>query len=119
MLSNWIRQVNNNGVKLSALLVFLLFAVYYFIILYCRVSTDIQPHAAIARSFAVNHDKLTPNFLYFFLVALLSGFTAYYPMYYVASIILLSAAITAKYLLNFFYIKRRDICPGSGNFREK
>ncbi len=107
MFNNTIKLSNTKRTnQIAALVIFLFFAVYYFIILYLRVSTDIQPHAAMAHSFAVNHDKLTPNFLYFILLAFLSGFSKYYPFYYVASIILLSAAISAKFLLNDLYLRK-------------
>lgn len=88
------------------LVIFLFFAGYYFILLYSRIATDIQAHAAIAYSFAVDHTKLTPNFLYFILVALISGFTKYYPVYYGASIVIICAAITAKFLLTIFYLNQ-------------
>jgi hypothetical protein len=104
---------NKRTNQIAALVVFLFFAAYYFIILYLRVSTDIQAHAAIAYSFAVNNDKLTPNFLYFILVALFSGFSNYYPLYYVASIILLAGAITAKFLLNDRYLKKYGLVTGN------
>ena len=107
MFNRLIKLTNNKNANwIAAIIIFLFFSIYYFIILYNRVSTDIQAHAAMAYSFAVDHDKLTPNFLYFFLVALLSGFTKYYPVYYVASIVLLCAAIAIKFLLNNFYLKK-------------
>ena len=88
------------------ILLFTVFCIYYCIILLLRIDTDVQPHAAIAYSFAVNHDKVTPNFLYFLLVALLAGFSKYTFLYYGASVFLISAAITAKYFLNKFYIEK-------------
>ncbi|MGF2413936.1 MAG: hypothetical protein ACQUYJ_16510, partial [Ferruginibacter sp.] len=107
MFNNLIKlKTNQRTNQIAALVIFLFFTVYYFIILYLRVSTDIQPHAAVAYSFAVNDDKLTPNFLYFVLVALLSGFSNYYPLYYGASILLLAGAITAKFLLNNGYLNK-------------
>jgi hypothetical protein len=109
----------NKAGWVASITVFLLFSVYYFFILYNRVATDIQVHAAIAHSFAANHDKLTPNFLYFFFVALLSGFSAYYPLYYVASIILISAAITAKFVLNDIYLKQYGGISDSKNYALK
>ncbi len=96
----------NKPLWLLGILLFTCFSIYYFIILYLRVDTDIQPHAAIAYSFAVNHDKLTPNFLYFLLVALLAGFSKYSYLYYGASVLLISLAITSKYFLNKIYIEK-------------
>jgi len=108
-----IKKFKNKALLVTGILLFSLFCVYYFIILYLRVDTDVQPHSAIAYSFAVNHDKLTPNFLYFLLVALLAGFSKYSYLYYGSSIILISLAITAKYFLNKFYIEKyTTIEPG-------
>ncbi len=105
---NWLIKFTENKKAnwFTAVFVFLIFSGYYFILLYSRVATDIQDHARVAYSFVVNHDKLSPNFLYFFLLAVLSGFSKYYPVYYVSSIILLSFAITAKFLLNSIYIEK-------------
>lgn len=92
-----------------ALILFVFFAGYYAVILYKRIGTDIQPHAAIAFSLFNNNDKVTPNFLYFFLVGLFAGFSKYYPLYYLSSVILLSGAITAKFVLVDYYIRKYTI----------
>jgi hypothetical protein len=95
-----------NGELLTGLFIFFLMGAYYSLILIGRVSTDIQVHASVAHSFVVNNDKLTPNFLYFFLVAALTGFSSTYKFYYVSSVFLLSTAITAKFFLNLEYLKK-------------
>lgn len=87
-------------------IVFILMCGYYFFILNSRILTDVQHHAAIAHSFVVNNDKLTPNFLYFILVAAFTGFSSHYPLYYASSIFLLSSAIALKFAITLFNFKR-------------
>jgi hypothetical protein len=86
--------------------IFFVMCGYYFYILYNQISTDVQPHAAMAHSFIVNHDRLTPNFLYFFLVAALTGFSKNYHAYYVSSILLISAAIALKFAITDYCFKK-------------
>lgn len=99
-------NINRKSFYVSALLLFLIFCAYYFTILYLRIPTDIPVHAQIAYSFVNSNDKLTPNFLYYFLLALFAGFSGYKYAYYIASIIVLSIAIALKFLVNSFYIKK-------------
>jgi hypothetical protein len=94
---------------LVALAVFIFFSTYYYLIVVSYPpadisASDIRVHAVIAHSFAVNHDNLPPNFLYDFLVALVAGFSNQLPSYYTASILLLSGAITAKFLISYSYL---------------
>lgn len=83
-----------------------LFCGYYSVLLYKQISSDIQTHAAVAHAFVINNDKLTANFLYFILIALLTGFSANYHFYYAASVLLLAAALGVKFGLNVKYIDR-------------
>jgi hypothetical protein len=106
--TNWIATVA----------IFILFSIYYFIIVIdyppndIRLS-DIRAHAMIAYSYAVNHDKLSPNFLYDYLVALVSGFSNRLPVYYISSIILLSIAVTAKFAVTRFYLLKYSALKGN------
>lgn len=93
-----------NDKRIQALLiliaVFVFFAGYFVLLLFRHTSSDIQAHAGIAYAYAVNGDKLFPNFLYFFLVAFLSGFSANMHIYYAASVVLIAAAVAAKFFIS-------------------
>lgn len=91
-----------------ASVLFLLFCVYYFVILYTRVATDIQEHIMVSYNFVTANGPLTPNFLYFILVAALAGFSKYKSLYYFSSILLLAFAVALKYVANVFYIHTVD-----------
>lgn len=82
---------------------FLIFAAYYSFILINRIPTDLQPHAKMAYSFSQGEVKLLPNFLYFFLLSLFTGFSTQYSLYYFPTVILISLAITAKFFITKFY----------------
>ncbi len=91
------------------LIILISFLTYYFEVVIDHPpidvrESDIRTHALIAYSFVVNHDKLPPNFLYDFLVALLSGFSRQLSSYYFASIVLISAAIATKFLVTQTYL---------------
>jgi hypothetical protein len=86
--------------------VFFIMCGYYLLLLHYRISSDIQPHAAIAHSFVVNADKISPNFLYFFLVALLTGFSKYYNIYYASSIFLIAVSIASKFAITINCLKK-------------
>lgn len=90
----------------TAVLVFLFFTGYYVLLLFRHTSSDIQTHAAVAHAFVVSNDKLTANFLYFILLALFTGFSSHYHAYYAAAVLLLSAALAAKWFLNQKYFSR-------------
>jgi len=87
-------------------IVFAFFLGYYLLLLFGHTSSDIQAHAKIAYSYAVNNDKLFPNFLYFFLVAVLAGFSKNVYAYYAASVILICLALAAKFLITQHYLKK-------------
>lgn len=96
-----------SGINLAIIFTaFVVFFGYYLILLFRHTSSDIQAHAQIAYAYAVNDDKLFPNFLYFFLVALFAGFSKNIYFYYGASVILISLAITAKFFLTQYYLKK-------------
>jgi hypothetical protein len=104
---------------LAAVILLFTFVGYYSIIILLRIPTDLQPHAKTAYLFAHNQVKLPPNFLYFFLVALFSGFSKQYSLYYIPSVLLISSAITGKFLLTKYYSDKfclRDNHPLSPNF---
>lgn len=105
-MENEIKKKDQKTLLFVALIIFFIFCTYYSAILYLRISTDVQVHASIALSFFNDDDNITPNFLYYFLIALVAGFSKYKLSYYVASIIILSGAIVFKFLVNFFYIKK-------------
>lgn len=94
---------------ITAFAVFSFFSIYYYLMIVCNPPVDIRwsdihMHAAMAHSFVVNHDNIPPNFLYDFLIALMSGFSNQQSVYYIASIILLSIAVTAKFLVTHGYL---------------
>ncbi len=89
-----------------AILLFVVFTIYYSLILYLRIGTDVQVHADMAFKFFKADGNITPNFLYYLLVGLLAGFSKYKIAYYLSSVILLSAAIVFKFLVNVFYLKK-------------
>jgi hypothetical protein len=91
---------------IAGTIIFFLFVTYYSIILLYRVPTDLQPHAKMAYSFAKGEVQLPPNFLYFFLVALGTGFSKQYAIYYISSVLLISMAITAKFFITAYYSKK-------------
>lgn len=85
--------------------IFIFFSCYYVGIILLRIDTDVQPHAFVAYKFAQQPGAITPNFLYFVVVALLAGFSKYKALYYTAAVVIISASLTAKYFTNLFYIK--------------
>ena len=89
-----------------AAVLFLIFAAYYSFILINRIPTDLQPHAKMAYSFSQGEVKLLPNFLYFFLLSLFTGFSRQYSLYYIPTVILMSLAITAKFFITKFYAEK-------------
>ena len=93
---------------LTASIIFVLFCIYYTIILYTRVSTDIQAHAFVSYSFVNENGPVTPNFLYFFLVAMFAGFSKYKFLYYASTTLLLAFALSLKYIVNVFYLNKID-----------
>ena len=103
---NSLAKTGNRNYLIAACLLFIVFAIYYYLILYFRIGTDVQIHAGMAFSFFRGDDNITPNFLYYFLVGLLAGFSKYKMAYYISSVILLSAAIAFKFLVNVFYVKK-------------
>jgi hypothetical protein len=88
---------------LAATILLFTFVSYYSIIIIHRIPTDLQPHAKTAYLFAHNQVKLPPNFLYFFFIALFSGFSKQYTLYYIPSVLLISSAIAGKFLLTKYY----------------
>jgi hypothetical protein len=91
-----------------ASIVLLIFCLYYFVVLYTRVATDIQAHIMVSYNFVNANGPLTPNFLYFILVAALAGFSKYKSLYYASSILLLAFALSLKYMANVFYVSKID-----------
>lgn len=106
MLLKTIKQQNYKTVFTAAALVFIFFLGYYVLLLFRHTPSDIQAHAGIAYAYVNNNDKLFPNFLYFFLVAVFAGFSANMYAYYAASVILICIAITAKYIITQQYLKK-------------
>lgn len=86
-----------------AVATFFFFCIYYLILLYSHIDTDIQAHAFVSYKFITEGGALTPNFLYFITIAFFAGFSKYKLMYYAASIFIISLSLTAKYLINTFY----------------
>ncbi len=91
---------------ITALILFVVFIAYYFLILYLRIGTDVQVHADMSLNFFKGNGNITPNFLYYFLVGLLAGFSKYKWAYYISSVILLSGAIVFKFLVNVHYLRK-------------
>jgi hypothetical protein len=103
-------QQKASGINLAIIFTaFVVFCGYYGALLLLHTSSDIQAHAQIAYAYAVNDDKLFPNFLYFFLVALFAGFSKNIYFYYGASVVLISLAITAKFFLTQYYLKKYSL----------
>src|SRR5450432_3563056 len=96
---------------LTAVILFAIFLAYYFLVLYLKIGTDVQVHADMAFNFFKAGGSITPNFLYYFLVALLAGFGKYKMAYYASSVILLSGAVVCKFLVNVFYLKQFTSLP--------
>ena len=97
---------NNNLYFITAIILFGGFIAYYSLILYLHIGTDVQVHTGIAFSFFREDGNITPNFLYYFLVGLLAAFSKYKEVYYMTSVVLLSAAITFKFLVNVYYLRK-------------
>ena len=74
--------------------------------IYNKIETDVQQHAQYAHALVNDDAKLPPNFLYFFLVSVLAGFSKYKIAFYSASVFLLSFAVTFKFFINAYYIKK-------------
>ena len=108
-IKNKFLQYADKKNRLIFFFTFLFFSFYYFVILYTKVATDIQAHIMVSYDFVNAKGPLTPNFLYFILVAILAGFSKYKFLYYVASILLLAFALAIKYLVNVFYIQQINI----------
>jgi len=101
----------------AGILCFIFFCCYFILFFLRHTSSDFQSHIQIAYSFAVNDDKMFPNFLYFLLVALFAGFSKHIYLYYGAAIFLLSWAMAAKFLLTDFYLKK--YCDLNNTFTKK
>jgi hypothetical protein len=98
---------NNNKLYLAtAIVLFVGFIAYYSLILYLHIGTDVQVHAGIAFAFFNESGNITPNFLYYFLVGLFAAFSKYKGLYYISSVILLSAVIAFKFLVNVYYLRK-------------
>ncbi|MEP6596010.1 MAG: hypothetical protein ABJA71_08680 [Ginsengibacter sp.] len=97
---------------ITAAILFGGFIAYYSLILYLHIGTDVQVHAGIAFAFFREGGNITPNFLYYFLTGLLAAFSKYKVAYYISSVILLSAAIAFKFLVNVYYL-RKYVEPGT------
>ena len=91
---------------IAAIILFAVFLIYYSLILYLRIGTDVQVHANMAYIFFNADGYISPNFLYYFLVALLAGFSKYKIAYYISAVILISGAITFKFIVNAYYLKK-------------
>lgn len=103
-------QQRTKGINLVILFTsFIIFLGYYLLLLFRHTSSDIQAHAQIAYSYAVNNDKLFPNFLYFFLVALFAGFSKNIYLYYGASVVLISLALCFKFFLSQYYLRKYSL----------
>ena len=85
--------------------IFLFFSCYYAAVILLRIDTDVQPHAFVAYRFAQQPGAITPNFLFFIIVALLAGFSKYKALYYAAAVVVIAGSLTVKYFANRFYIK--------------
>ncbi len=103
-LVNWKHFFKNNWI--ASVLIFIFFASYYTAVLFRHIDTDIQAHAYIAYKFITTGGALTPNFLYFIVIALFAGFSKYKLMYYAASVLVISLSLTAKYFLNVMYFNK-------------
>jgi hypothetical protein len=105
---------NKEKINLTVVIVvFIVFLGYYLLLLFRHTSSDIQAHANIAYSYAVNNDKLFPNFLYFFLVALFAGFSKNIYLYYGASAVLISLALSFKFFLSQYYLRKYSLSENS------
>lgn len=113
MTTSLAKYIKKYPAVITAVMVFVFFTGYYVLLLFRHTSSDIQAHAGIAYAYAVNGDKLFPNFLYFFLVAMFAGFSKNMHMYYAAAVLLISVAIAAKYYLSARMIQR--YCSISNN----
>jgi hypothetical protein len=109
MVINFLQQ-RAKGINLVILFTsFFIFLGYYLLLLFRHTNSDIQAHAQIAYSYAVNNDKLFPNFLYFFLVAMLAGFSKNIYLYYGASVFLISLALCFKFFLSQYYLRKYSL----------
>ena len=106
---NLYKSVFTNSNRLyciTAIILFGIFITYYLTILYLRIGTDVQVHAGMAFAFFREGGNITPNFLYYFFVGLLAAFSKHKEAYYISSVILLSAAIAFKFLVNVYYLRK-------------
>jgi hypothetical protein len=104
MISRLLMKINCTNKEFAiGLSLFLIFGLYYSIILIGRIPTDLQPHAKMAFLFAQGEVKLPPNFLYFFLLALFTGFSDQYSLYYIPTVFLLSMSISVKFFVTKYY----------------
>ncbi len=94
--------LKKNWITASSIFVF--FAFYYSALLFTHIDTDIQAHAFITHKFITTGGSLTPNFLYFIVIALFAGFSKYKLMYYASSVLVISLSLTAKFFINNKYI---------------
>jgi hypothetical protein len=107
MLNNIIEsKTSKKEVSIIASIVLCFFSAYYFLLLYNRIETDVQAHLIISYKFVNEAGPLTPNFLYFILVALFAGFSKYKVWYYLSSVLIIAVSLAAKFLLNYSYAEK-------------
>ncbi len=113
--SIWPFKGMKKNILLYGILLFVFFGCYYVYLLQQHIGTDVQEHALVSYRFVNEHGPATPNFLYFILVALLSGFSKYKMLYYAASVVLIAAAISIKFLFNYKY---GNLAAGENNLSQ-
>lgn len=84
---------------------FLIFALsllfYYYLVIYNGIKTDIQPHADAAGIMFSTRAEKPANFLYFLIVYVFSGFSTDQMSLLISSIIILSLAISMKFVVSY------------------
>ena len=98
-MTNEMKQKNNIFKQIDSILIFI-FCVLLFTFLVKYVPTDIQLHNNSLEKRNLENAPYPPNFLYFFLVNLFSGFSNNRFLMDGAAIILLSLATTAKFIIS-------------------
>lgn len=99
-------KINNRKIRIAAVIVFSFFSAYYILLLCNHIETDVQAHLIVSYKFVNEAGPLTPNFLYFILVALFAGFSKYKVLYYLSSVFIIAVALSAKFLLNYSYFEK-------------
>ncbi|APD05857.1 hypothetical protein UJ101_00305 [Flavobacteriaceae bacterium UJ101] len=92
------------SIYIESIFVFLLFFIFYSFFYY-RIGSDVRTHIDSIYAINLNEIKYPPNFLFYFLINLLSAFSNKYHLIIINGVLLLSISWVFKYILSKYILK--------------